>query len=222
MKLTLVNFILDQSGSMGSIRAATIKGVNEYIESLRKTKGKVLFSLTLFRGTVLGKNAITTLYEYTPIKKVKPLTSHQYKPDGSTPLYDAVCESIEKTQVYSTKCDEPAILNVVMTDGEENSSREHNAKCLKDIIADCQDQGNWTFVFLGANQDSWANASQLGYQAGNTANWDGTTRGVGLAFSALSANSVAYCAQVSAGGGGGGKGLSVSNFNSLAKDKVVK
>ena len=50
-KEVLINFVLDESGSMETCRDATISGFNEYIESLKKIKEKVLFSLVKFDST---------------------------------------------------------------------------------------------------------------------------------------------------------------------------
>jgi len=82
---TIVNFILDKSGSMEDQRDATISGFNEYITTLKKkTKGKVLFSLTLFHTNFIRK------YVATPLNKIKKLTRRSYNPDGMTALYDDV------------------------------------------------------------------------------------------------------------------------------------
>jgi hypothetical protein len=35
---TLVNFILDKSGSMGAVKTATISGFNEYLKTLKNQK----------------------------------------------------------------------------------------------------------------------------------------------------------------------------------------
>ena len=44
---TLVNFILDKSGSMYNAQEATISGFNEYLGTLKEDKD-ILLSLTLF------------------------------------------------------------------------------------------------------------------------------------------------------------------------------
>ena len=44
----LLNFVLDKSGSMGPLQAATIEGVNAFITGQREGAGQALMSLTLF------------------------------------------------------------------------------------------------------------------------------------------------------------------------------
>lgn len=48
-KTTLVTFLLDETGSMESIKDDTIGGFNSYVDSLRdETHGKVRFTLLKF------------------------------------------------------------------------------------------------------------------------------------------------------------------------------
>lgn len=180
---TIVNFILDKSGSMYETKEATISGFNEYIQTLKsknKEKDKILFSLTLFNTSILQK------YVAIPLKEVEKLTKESYSPDGFTALYDAVVETVEKVNEKAEEIKgEVKHLVVIMTDGQENSSVRHNEKCLKDLIEKLKEK-NWTFVFLGANQDSWATTCDWGLAIANTANWDNSTvRGVSTCFASL-------------------------------------
>src|SRR4029453_5166045 len=52
-------------------------------------------------------------------------------------------------------------LVVVFTDGMENASRQWNREALFDRITRLKEQG-WTFVFLGANQDSYLAGHHIG------------------------------------------------------------
>lgn len=83
---TLINFILDESGSMQDIKESTISGFNEYVGSLkRQKKQKYLFTLTKFDST-----GIRIPYIARDIKKVPKLNSDTYQPGQNTPLYDIV------------------------------------------------------------------------------------------------------------------------------------
>ena len=187
---TIVNFILDKSGSMEDQRDATIGGFNEYVTTLKKKKkGEILFSLTLFDTEFIHK------YVVTPLSKVAKLTRRSYNPDGMTALYDAVVETVEAA---SAKIDEikgkTKSLVVIMTDGMENSSTQHDQNCLIDLIKELEKE-NWTFVFLGANQDSWATAGDWGLSTKNIANWDNSsTRSVNAAFVSLASDTANYTA----------------------------
>lgn len=202
---TVVSFILDKSSSMGMVQDATISGFNEYIDTLKKDKkGDYSFTLTLF------DTEITTPIEGVPLKKVEPLTRSSYRPSGCTALYDAVCRTINDLDVSK----KDSSLVIIMTDGEENSSREYNEQKMKDIIKKLEKKGNWTFVFLGANQDSYAKASQFGFNRSNVSNYNATDSGTRMAFSSLARNTASFSAQSFDGGAGG----STANFFS-AKDQ---
>lgn len=186
---TIVNYILDNTGSMQPIKDSTINGFNEYIQTLKKKKnGKVLFSLTKFNSYGIEKP-----YVAVDLEKVEKLDSNTYKPDGMTPLYDACVETIEAVAGEINGKNGPvAILTVIMTDGEENASQKHTEKCLSNLIAKLQKQGNWTFVFLGANQDAWAKAAGMGISMDNALNWQATRAGTTSVFASVAAGSVNY------------------------------
>lgn len=189
---TIVNFILDKSGSMNAIKPATISGFNEYINGLKNQDGNFLFSLTLFDSM-----DIETRYVNKPINEIEPLTDKTYQPNAGTPLYDAVISTVEKVSAEVEKMkDEPAVLVVIMTDGEENSSTKHDEKCLKDLIHRLEHKGNFTFVYMGANQDAWANAAKFGIDAGNTYSWMSTSDGATRSFKDLSRGTQVYAASM--------------------------
>ena len=191
---TIINFILDRSGSMDSIRKDVIGGFNSYIKGLQKSKeaDKTLFTLTTFDSI-----SIETPYLAVPVKNIKKMTERDFEPRANTPLYDAVVNTVEKLSEKVEK-NQP-VLVVIMTDGEENSSTEHDQNCLKDLVEQLKIKGNWTFVFLGANQDAWGNASQFGLSMGNTTNWESNSLGTAKAFRSLTNASAMYMSAVNDG-----------------------
>lgn len=209
--MTIVNFILDESGSMDTIQKDTIGAFNNYIRELQKSKEKIIFNLTTF------DHQYRRIIKNTNVKEVKPLTEKTYHPTGMTALFDAVVEASEQLEkeipdLIKEMKKKPAVLTVVLTDGEENSSRKHDQECYQKLVKDLE-KDDWTFVYLGANQDSWGNAARYGITRGNSGDWDASSRGVYTVMDSLVKNTVAYAANASAGGGG-----NVSNFNSLAED----
>lgn len=175
--------ILDKSGSMGFIRKATIDGYNEYIGGLKKTRG-AKFNLTLF-DTKIDKRV-----KNTAIKDVSKLDNDSYRPDGMTALYDAVCSTLNDAKDKVGEKDKALV--VIITDGQENSSREYNQKDMAKLVEELTAKGNWTFTYLGANQDAWATASQWGFNKGNVATFNATDAGATMAFASMSSNSVNY------------------------------
>lgn len=205
-KPTLVNFILDESGSMSSITDSVISGFNEYVDSLKKA-GNYKFTLTKFDST-----GLRTPYIAIDVKDVKPLDNTSYQPGALTPLYDAVCETILEVEKDVDK-DQSALV-AIMTDGQENASKEYTQSQLQEMIKRLEKEGNWTFVFLGANQDSWAVAQQIGIPRGNVSNWQATPLGTQSAFMTMSTSTAAF--NMSSGGGG-----STTDFFSASSPNII-
>lgn len=179
----VVTVILDKSGSMSTVQQATIDGFNEYLSGLKRDTPHAMLGLTLFNHGVQTK-------EPEQVKLVEDLTLQTYRPSGSTSLYDAVCSTL--TRIKHKIAKDQKSLVVIITDGEENTSTEYTEKHLANLIKELEAKGNWTFVFLGANQDAFAKAGAWGVQAGNTANFNASAAGVGATFQAMSVSSAQY------------------------------
>lgn len=187
----LVNFLLDETGSMSDNTEVTISGVNEYITTLKNTQkkegGQILFSLTKFNS-----EKIDLMHVAKPIEKVEHLTSKTYAPANNTPLYDAIGDTIKKVSeelVKHAKLVIPKVLFVILTDGEENSSHEYTKAKIAEMIKE-KEKENWTFIYLGAKQDSWADAQMIGVATGNT--MGGFSFAQPRAYSALSDSTAKY------------------------------
>ena len=50
---------------------------------------------------------------------------------------------------------------VILTDGEENSSKKYTRAHINDLISDRRNKG-WEFVFLAANQDAITTGKEMG------------------------------------------------------------
>ena len=163
---TLVNVILDRSGSMRATAKNTISGYNEYLNGLRADKATE-YSVTLIQfDTPTDGPELTIKYEDKPLAEVRDLSAADYEPRGLTPLYDAIGECIRRVQTKDR-----AVLTVIITDGQENSSREFTRETIKSLIKTKQDDEHWTFAFLGANIDSYEVGGSLGVAAGSTTNY---------------------------------------------------
>lgn len=179
----VVTVILDKSGSMGDVRQATIEGFNEYLAGLARDMPGAMLGLTLFNHAV-----DTRVPE--PVSNIHPLDVESYYPAGSTSLYDAVCGTLKDLKNKVAK-DQKSLV-VIITDGMENTSTKYTEKDLAKLIKELEAKGNWTFVFLGANQDAFATAGAWGVSKGNVANFNATAAGVGATFQAMSVSSAAY------------------------------
>jgi hypothetical protein len=156
----LINFVLDASGSMDVIRDATISGFNEFKNDQAREDGEVRFTLTLF------DTDITRLCAAVPVREVPDLDVDNYQPGGCTALYDAIGHTMRITDDYVAVHKPDQVLFVIMTDGEENASREFSRERIFQMIQDRQKLADYDFIYLGANQDSYAVGAQMGVADG--------------------------------------------------------
>ena len=153
-----VCILLDETGSMQIAKDTTISAFNEYITTLKKEKDKLQVSLTKFNS-----ERTNIVFTNKAVKDVPELTKENYKPDHMTNLYDAIGKTIN---ALNTK-KQDKVLFVIITDGEENASKEFKKEAIQALIKE-KEKSNWTFVYLGANQDAWLSASFIGIARGNT------------------------------------------------------
>ena len=154
MKKQIFNLlILDKSGSMISIKDATIAGYNETIQTIKKAQKEYgetqehFFSFMAF--CQCNK---TMIYDKTPIEMANILTPETYQPCCGTPLYDAMGFSLTKLREDLKDKREYKVLVTIITDGYENASREYNAAAISKLVEELKKEG-WTFAYIGANQD---------------------------------------------------------------------
>lgn len=214
---TIVNIILDQSGSMGVIREGTIEGFNEYIEGLKESNNaeSMYVSLTLFDTAEIERRHVVT-----PLHRVKKLNFSNYCPNAGTPLYDAVVKTLQDAEDrLDDDFDEYAAIAVIITDGEENSSREYSQKDFTRLKKKLEKNGNWTFIFLGANQDSWGNASNWGYSRGNVMDYSFDNSGIQNAFRSVGRGTVMMATAAQSWASSEGKDGSLSTDKFFAEPK---
>jgi hypothetical protein len=158
-RATFVSFLLDETGSMGSIREETVAGLNDYVASLRESDAEILFSLVSFNS-----NRTRRRYVAEPIAGVEPLRLDEYCPDAMTPLIDAAVKIIRATEeAVVARGDDPRVVIVMQTDGEENVSVEFDNRDLAALIKEKTEAG-WEFVFLGAGMDAFGAARRAGIE----------------------------------------------------------
>ena len=76
---------------------------------------------------------------------------------------------------------------VIITDGEENASREYTAEKIREQISRQKEQFGWEFVFLGANIDAVSAAGKVGISADRAADYLADGEGTRLNFEVMSA-----------------------------------
>jgi hypothetical protein len=151
---------------MAQIRSDAEGGVNTFIADQAKQPGDATLTLVQF------DTEFEFLHKGVPVQEAP---KYNLVPRGATALLDAVGRAINETGerlARMAEADRPGlVIFVVVTDGEENSSREFSREQLKQMIERQQNQYNWHFTFLGANQDAFAEAGGIGIDAAGVANW---------------------------------------------------
>ena len=171
--------ILDKSGSMSGLEGDTIGGFNSMIQKQRDEN--IDASVT----TVLFDTKFNVIHDRTPLKKVENLTSKDYVAGGNTALLDAVGSTIKRIErVPDIYAKNNRVLFVIITDGQENSSREYSKSQVKKMISDKQEKYDWEFIFLGANIDAASEAESIGIKRQNAVKYENSKTGVSANFEA--------------------------------------
>lgn len=182
--LTELVFILDRSGSMAGLEKDTIGGYNAMLEHQRQVDGECVITTALF------DNHYSLLHDRIDIRAVKPITGKDYFVGGSTALLDAIGKTIHKiaTAQKNTAEDYRAekVMFVIITDGEENASREYSAHQVKEMIQRQKERFHWEFIFLGANIDAVETAGRFGIDADRAVDYVPDAKGTELNFRVMS------------------------------------
>jgi uncharacterized protein YegL len=183
--LTELVFILDKSGSMGGVESDTIGGYNSMLAKQQAVEGDALVT------TVLFDNNHELLHDRIDIKAVSPITEREYQVGGSTALLDAIGRTIHKigNAQKNTAEDYRAekVMFVIITDGEENASREYTSDKVKAQIERQKSRYGWEFIFLGANIDAVETAGRFGIAPDRAVDYLADSEGTELNFKVMSA-----------------------------------
>lgn len=150
--------ILDESGSMQSIYRQALSGCNETIQSVRAADKRHKNQCHRFSLVAFNSTETRTILDDVPIADVSDLSDEDYLPDACTPLFDAMGRAL--TTLERKVKDGDRVLVTVVTDGEENDSREYTLETIRAMTGRLRDEG-WTFIYMGANQDVDAVATRL-------------------------------------------------------------
>lgn len=176
-------FILDKSGSMSGLESDTIGGFNSLLKKQKAVDGECRIT------TVLFDNSCTLLHDRIDIRAVNPITERDYFVGGSTALLDAIGTAINKLADVqkNTAADFRAekVMFVIITDGEENSSRRYSADQIRAMIEHEKTKYGWEFIFLGANIDTVQTASRFGISADRAVDYVPDSKGTRLNYEAM-------------------------------------
>ena len=160
MKSNLLHicFVLDESGSMYNSVDDVIGGFQKLIDEQKGEKnGECIISLYRFSDTVKKD------YIGKPVNEVPKLN---YSPGGCTAMNDGVGTAIDEIGKWLSDMNESERpsknMIVIMTDGQENASKEYNFDTVKAKIKHQEEKYSWTFVYMGTNLQDLKDANRLG------------------------------------------------------------
>lgn len=160
MKSNLLHicFVLDESGSMYNSVDDVIGGFQKLIDEQKGEKnGECIISLYRFSDTVKKD------YIGKPVDEVSKLI---YSPGGCTAMNDGVGTAIDEIGKWLSDMNESERpsknMIVIMTDGQENASKEYNFDTVKAKIKHQEEKYSWTFVYMGTNLQDLKDANRLG------------------------------------------------------------
>lgn len=173
-----ISIVLDRSGSMAAIADDIVGGFNEYLARQKDVAGEARVTLVQFDS----QDPFEVVFDGLDLRKVRPLDRRSYAPRGSTPLFDAVGRMIGRIdgdiahrRTHALPEEDQVV--VVITDGLENASREHDRASIFALVEQHRRLG-WVFNFLGADQDAYAEGQRIGVAGTNSAEWVKSGAGV--------------------------------------------
>jgi hypothetical protein len=162
MKVNVFNLIiLDESGSMESIKKPALSGLNETLQSIQ-TAQQVHQELQQHFVSLISFNSggIKTLFDKVAISEIRSLTDKDYQPNNNTPLFDAIGYGLTNLRSKLKKNEKNQVLVTIITDGYENASNEYSGNAIKSLVQKLREAG-WVFTYIGTNQDVDAVADSL-------------------------------------------------------------
>lgn len=185
---THIAILLDSSGSMGSIKTDIVGGFNTFIDEQKKLDSETTVTLVQFDSDY------RSIYDTIDLKEIKELTISDYTTGGLTALNDSLATLINATGKQLAALPEEErpekVLLVAITDGYENASKEYSTSQVKDMIKHQEDIYNWSVAYIGANQDSFAEAKTRGMSA--ALNFTADSKGIDTMYKSLSRSTVSY------------------------------
>lgn len=146
--VTLVAVVLDASSSMEGVRRDVIAGFNVMLDTFQGSRqaDSILLSAWSFDNTA------RLHFSYTPVPLVNNLTEVEYRPSGSTALYDTLLHVMTGLVAYGqslrnngvrTRC-----IIVVFSDGADNESRA-TASQVRTVSESLLAQEIYTLAYAG-------------------------------------------------------------------------
>ena len=189
---THLTVILDRTGSMESIRDDTIGGFNAFLTGQQDEPGEATLTLVQFDS----QDPYEIIHHFKPIANVPLLTRQTFVPRASTPLLDALGRGIndlEQSLGQKAEAERPArVVMVIITDGQENASREFRKNQIEKMITEKAEKSDWQFVYLSADVNAFDDATSYGIPVGAILRFGRSRGAVKSALGSLSRQASKY------------------------------
>ncbi|WP_197017185.1 VWA domain-containing protein [Pseudoxanthomonas suwonensis] len=180
-----ISVILDRTGSMQDIRADVVDGYNAFLAAQKDTPYPATLTLVQFDS----QDPYEVLHAAADIASVPPLALEQYVPRASTPLYDAMGRGILDLETWlaaKPDAERPSkVIFVVVTDGQENASREFDRARVNRLV-EAKKRLGWDFMFLSADLGAFEDAGQIGVEFDSRLKFEKSSEGNNNAWAAAS------------------------------------
>jgi uncharacterized protein YegL len=180
---TEIVVLLDRSGSMQHGKDDHEGGLLSFVEDQQQLQGDVRFTLIQFDSVEPHE----ILYDGVPIGEVGPM---KLIPRGGTPLLDAVGLAIAHVAERLQNSQPDQVVVMIITDGQENASREYTREQIKHMIVEYETSRDWKFLYLGADVDAFAEAGGLAIAPSSALKMSKTSSGIRGAYQAMSSNTL--------------------------------
>lgn len=185
--LTEIAVVLDRSGSMGAIKDKMDEGLWSLIQEQKNVGKECRVSLYQF------DDQFEVCFEGTAVDDVKQANC-ALVPRGRTALNDAVVKSlaaIESRIMMESEEERPEfVVVVVITDGQENASKENTVADARAFISRCTEKYDWKFAFLASDPAGFAEGREMTYGVRGTSVGSYAASSPTMAYSRASASIV--------------------------------
>lgn len=187
--------VRDRSGSMEIGRQDHEGGLKSFVRDQRRLAGDVRFTLVQFDS----QEPFELVYDGAKLEEVDEARL-ALVPRGGTPLLDALGRTLEhvRKRLIGAHRRPDQVVVMVITDGQENSSRTYTKERIKELVTDREASG-WKVLYLGANVDEFHEAGALGVVTASALGYAPSGAGISAMYASLTSNTLQARSMTQAG-----------------------
>lgn len=128
--------MIDNSYSMGHHMYKVVNGLNTFLYKLKNNKEKIYLTVITFNST------LNYIVKYADVIMLNEFKLNQFMVNGSTALYDSICEVILTNNFLLTN----KINLIIISDGDDNISTSYSKQKTNDICNQAIKSCNWNII----------------------------------------------------------------------------